>query len=80
MAFAYILKSKKDGRFFYGSTSNLEKRLKDHNTGSVNITRRRRPLVLHYSEQCSNIGQARKRADFFKRKKGFIWLKKKGII
>jgi len=31
MYFAYILKSQKDGRFYYGSTQNLDNRLKEHN-------------------------------------------------
>jgi putative endonuclease len=80
MPFAYILKSSKDRKFFYGSTSNLETRLKDHNNGKVRSTKRRRPLILHYSERCDNIKDARKRVNFFKSMKGFIWLKKQGII
>ena len=80
MPFAYILKSSKDRRFFYGSTRNLETRLKDHNKGKVSSTRRRRPLILHYSERCDNVQDARRRVLFFKSKKGFIWLKKQGII
>ena len=29
----YIIKSQKDGRFYFGQTNNLQRRLEDHNTG-----------------------------------------------
>ncbi len=80
MPFAYILRSAKDRRFFYGSTKDLESRLKDHNNGKVSSTKRRRPLVVQYSERFDSIKEAKKRMNFFKSMKGFIWLKKNGII
>ncbi len=80
MPFVYILKSTKDRKFFYGCTRNLETRLKDHNQGKVRFTKKRRPLVLHYSEGFDSLNDARKRVRYFKSKKGFIWLKKEGII
>lgn len=80
MAFAYVLKSLKDGKFYYGSTNNLELRLKAHNAGKVRSTKARRPLVLHYQEEFETKHEARMREIFFKTIEGYNWLKAKGII
>jgi len=44
--YTYIIKSEKDGRFFYGQTSNLLRRLNQHNKGLEEATRSNRPWVL----------------------------------
>jgi len=44
--YTYIIKSEKDGRFFYGQTSNLLRRLNQHNRGIEEATRSDRPWVL----------------------------------
>jgi putative endonuclease len=80
MPFAYILKSLKDSKHYYGSTYKLEQRIKDHNRGKVKSTSGRRPLILHYFEEYDNIHNARRRENFFKSINGYNWLKKKGII
>jgi len=77
---AYILRSLKDNRYYYGSTEDLEKRLKYHNSGKVRSTKSRRPLVLHYCEEFSTKTEAAKRELFFKSVPGNIWLKAHGII
>lgn len=46
----YILKSLKDKKLYIGSTSDLNKRLKEHNSGSVLSTKQRRPFKLVYFE------------------------------
>ena len=76
----YILKSKKDDRYYYGYTSDLEKRIIRHNTGLVRSTKSRRPLHLHYHEQFENKKQAIKREKFFKSIDGYNWLKESEII
>ncbi len=76
----YILKSKKDGRYYYGSTSDLDKRIKEHNAGKVRSTKNRRPLILHYSEIYETKTEAIRRERFFKSVDGYIWLKSKGIV
>jgi putative endonuclease len=38
MFYAYILKSFKDGRYYYGSSEDLEKRIAKHNNGQVKAT------------------------------------------
>ena len=47
----YVLKSTKDGNLYVGCTSNLEKRVKEHNQGRVKSTKNRRPLILIYKEE-----------------------------
>jgi putative endonuclease len=80
MPFVYILKSIKDGRYYYGSTKDLIRRLKAHNAGKVKSTKSRRPLVLHYFEEYEVMNGARKREIYFKKIDGYNWLKKEGII
>ncbi|MES2930555.1 MAG: GIY-YIG nuclease family protein [Patescibacteria group bacterium] len=38
--YTYILKSKKDGRIYTGSTGNLRERLTQHNNGESQYTNR----------------------------------------
>ena len=80
MAYAYVLRSLKNGRFYYGSTANLQERLAKHNAGKVRSTKAYRPWVLHYVEQIETKGEAYRRELFFKSIDGYIWLKEQGII
>jgi len=50
MFFMYIIKSLKDGKLYFGSTSDLKKRLKEHNSGLNQSTKSRRPFKLVYYE------------------------------
>jgi putative endonuclease len=80
MFVAYILRSLKDGSFYYGSSENLPSRLVEHNTGKVRYTRGHRPYELHYSEQFATRSEAIRREKFFKSIAGYRWLKKQRII
>jgi putative endonuclease len=80
MFYSYILKSEKDGRYYYGSTSNLEARLLKHNQGGVPSTKHRRPFVLHYAEVFGSKSAALQRERFYKSVDGYRFLKEKGII
>ena len=64
MYYAYILKSMKDGKYYYGSTKNLEERLKIHNLGKVKPTKGRRPFIIHYFESFETRSEAQKREYF----------------
>lgn len=77
--FVYILKSLKTGRYYYGSTDDLDKRLKRHNSGQVKSTKAYMPWVLHYHEKYDNKSLARKREFFFKTIDGYLWLKEQRI-
>ena len=70
MYFIYVLQSLKDGRTYVGYTSNLEERLKRHNSGQVTATRHRMPLKLLFSEQFEIIQEAKKRELYWKNGSG----------
>ena len=76
----YILRSLKVSKYYYGSSSNFNVRLKSHNYGRVKSTKSRRPLVLHYKEEYKTKSEAVKRERFFKSIDGYLWLKEKKII
>ena len=64
-AFAYILCCA-DGLLYYGSTSDLSRRLAEHRRGRVRTTARRLPVRLVYFEECETTAQARQRERSFK--------------
>ncbi len=72
--FVYILESQKDGRYYVGSTNNLEDRLKRHNEGRVNYTKTNRPWELVYSEEHPDRSSAVKRENEIKghKRRAFI--------
>jgi putative endonuclease len=74
----YILKSRKDNKFYIGSTNNLKKRLKQHNNKQVRSTAKRTPLELVYCEIYKAEKDARHREENLKlRSKAFAQLKKR---
>jgi hypothetical protein len=50
MYYVYILLSLKDNKFYIGFTSNLKRRLKEHNYGKNISTKSRLPLKLIYEK------------------------------
>jgi len=80
MYYVYILKSELDGGYYYGSTSDLDRRVKEHNAGKVRSTKSRRPLHLHYHEELPDKSSALKRERYFKGRSGYRWLKTQKII
>ena len=50
MFYVYVLRSKKDGLLYMGSTSDLKRRFKEHNSGKVSSTKLRLPFELIYYE------------------------------
>nr|WP_319776224.1 GIY-YIG nuclease family protein [uncultured Sphaerochaeta sp.] len=80
MYYAYILKSLKDNRYYYGHTENLTKRLQVHNSGKVRSTKGRRPWKVHYFEEYETKAEANRREMYFKSIDGYNWLKLKEII
>ena len=61
MFFVYILKSLKDKKLYFGYTGNLRKRLKEHNSGLVPSTKKRKPFKLVYAECYTSEKDARHR-------------------
>lgn len=70
MYFVYILESIKDNNLYTGSTKNLKRRLKDHNSGKVKSTQKRKPFKGVYFEEYSTLSEARKRESYLKSIKG----------
>ena len=61
MFYVYILKSEVNSSYYVGCTSDIEKRLKLHNSGQVSSTKRFTPWTMIYNEQYDNLGKARSR-------------------
>lgn len=73
--FVYVLASEKDGCFYTGYSHNLEKRILEHNSGSVYSTKHRRPLKLIYFEGSLNQKDATQREKYLKSGSGKIYLR-----
>lgn len=65
---------------YVGITNNLEKRLKEHNSGKVISTKSYRPLKLMYSENIDDYKSGRKLEKYYKSNSGKEYLKRRGII
>ena len=70
MYFVYVLQSLKDGRYYIGSSANVELRLAYHNSGKQRSTKHRIPFKLVYSETLSTKSEALKREKQIKSYKG----------
>ena len=70
MYFTYILKSVITEKYYTGSTSNLDERIKAHNSGKTKSTKPFRPWILVYKEAFETRTEARKRENQIKRYKG----------
>lgn len=73
--YTYTLKSEKDGKFYTGYTSDLRKRLKQHNEGKSTYTKGRGPFQLIYYEACLSEEHARSRELYLKSGMGKRYLK-----
>jgi putative endonuclease len=61
MYYFYVLQSQKDNQYYYGSTTDLKRRVKEHNSGDVTATKYRQPLRLVYYEAYEELQFARLR-------------------
>jgi len=77
MFYTYVLQSKKDGKFYTGSTNDLRKRFSQHNRGEVFSTKSRCPFSLIYYEACLNRYDAEARERQLKSGKGKKYLKER---
>ncbi|MBI5078768.1 GIY-YIG nuclease family protein [Candidatus Saganbacteria bacterium] len=65
----YVLASVKNGRYYTGSTRDLENRLKEHNAGKIKSTKAFIPYKIVYKETFSTYTEARKRELYIKKRK-----------
>jgi putative endonuclease len=75
MYYVYVLRSKKDGKFYVGYTADLRKRMEHHSKGIVESTRNRRPLELIYYEACVKQQDALHREEYLKTAYGKRYIK-----
>ena len=66
MFFTYVLVSEPTGRYYIGSTANIEERLEHHNAGLTKSTKGFRPWRLIHQEEYDTLPEARKRESLLK--------------
>jgi len=62
----YAIKSILHGFIYVGMTNNIERRIKEHNSGYSKYTKAYLPWELIYQETCVNRLEARKREKYWK--------------
>lgn len=60
MASVYILRSLKNSRYYIGSTTDIKRRLVEHNSGESKYTSLTRPFELVFSQNFEDIKTARR--------------------
>ena len=83
MSFVYILEGKRNGKYYVGSTENLERRMLHHVNGHTPTTKRFGGIKLVFKQYYDNIGDARKiekKLKKMKRKDYLIKIVKDGYI
>ncbi|OGG54950.1 excinuclease ABC subunit C [Candidatus Kaiserbacteria bacterium RIFCSPHIGHO2_02_FULL_55_25] len=75
MHYTYVLRSKADGKWYTGCTNDLRKRLRQHNSGQMVATAKRRPFELMYYEACTEQSDAYAREKYLKTGMGKRYIK-----
>ena len=70
----YILYSDSRTKYYIGSTANVERRIKQHNTSPAGFTKAGRPWTLAYCEDFEHKSDALKRERYLKRMKSARFL------
>jgi len=76
MYFVYIIQSEIDNSFYIGYTTNIDKRLSEHNNGLSRYTSRKMPWKLVYHEAFILKTEALKRELFLKKQKNRAFYQK----
>ncbi len=76
----YVLRSEIWGSSYVGHTSDITKRLIEHNSGKSISTRSKKPWRLVYQEEFQSRAEAMAREKYFKSQSGGIQLKSMGFI
>ncbi|PIU41471.1 MAG: endonuclease [Candidatus Omnitrophica bacterium CG07_land_8_20_14_0_80_42_15] len=80
MYYVYLIKASSNGKIYIGHTSDLKKRLVQHNSGYSRATKSYREWSLVYSEKYSTRCLAMKREKYLKSGDGRKALKLRGIV
>jgi putative endonuclease len=62
----YVLRSRKNGRLYTGSTDDLQRRMSEHHRGKTPYTRHAGPFDLLYDEPAASRLAARQRERYLK--------------
>ena len=73
--FVYVLYSSEFERFYVGMSSDVSRRLKQHNLGLVKSTKSFKPWKIQYTEKFNTSVEARKREKYLKSGAGRRWRK-----
>jgi putative endonuclease len=73
--YVYVLRSLTDRQFYVGLARDLPTRVRAHNAGLVNSTKKRGPFELVYWEGCLNPGDAARREKYLKSAWGKRYIK-----
>jgi len=76
MALVYILLSEIINKTYVGSTTDLDRRIKEHNSGKNFFTKRYIPWKVFYKEEYQDLSEARKREKYLKTCAGRKFIKK----
>ncbi|MFC7336603.1 GIY-YIG nuclease family protein [Haloferula chungangensis] len=80
MFYAYIIRSEMDySKFYYGSTDNLRRRIRDHNSGKNLTTKDSKPWKLIWYGGFANEGEAREFERYLKTASGKAFARKRLI-
>ena len=74
--FVYIIRSDKDQTFYIGYTTDISRRLEEHNQGKSNYTSHKIPWKLVYLETFYSKSDALKREKFLKNQKNIQFYEK----
>ena len=77
MYFVYVLRSQSDKKFYTGFTTDILKRVEEHNSQKVISTSRRVPFDLVYYEYCINQNDAIHREKYLKTTFGKRYIKQR---
>ena len=72
----YAIKSGADDRIYVGMSMNIEKRLKEHNSGMTKSTKLYGPWKIIFTEKCENWESGRQRGKYYKSGAGKEFLKR----
>lgn len=77
MFYIYVLESIEKGNFYTGFTSDLKKRVEEHNNGSNFSTKHGMPWRVIYYEACVNKQDAVRREKYLKTSQGMRLMKRR---
>jgi putative endonuclease len=79
MYYCYIIQSLKDKTFYIGSTADLKRRIKEHNTGKAQYSSTKSPFKLVWYGSFENKTKSQKFEKYLKSSSGFAFRNKRLI-